>query len=78
MSIPAASDARGLLLRLSMSQELINEKTICMNIPAQADARGLLIRLSMSQELINETKEETYDFIVQQCEVFQLIITPFV
>ena len=49
-----------------------------MNIPALSDARGLLLRLSMSQELINETKEETYDFIVQQCEVFQLIITPFV
>ena len=56
----------------------IEQKTICMSIPAASDARGLLIRLSMSPDLINETKEETYTFIVQQCEVFQLIITPFV
>jgi len=56
----------------------IEQKTICMSIPAASDARGLLIRLSMSPELINEIKEETYSFIVQQCEVFQLIITPFV
>ena len=48
----------------------ISEKTICMSIPAASDARGLLLRLSMSQELINDMREESYEFIVQQCEVF--------
>ena len=71
-------DAQERLAELQPVTFNINEKTVCMSIPAASDARGLLLRLSMSPELINDTKEETYDFIVQQCEVFQLIITPFV
>ena len=54
----------------------ITEKTVCMHIPALSDPRGLLIRLRMHREI--ENKEEQYDFLVQQCEVFQMIITPFV
>lgn len=46
----------------------ITEKTVCMHIPALSDPRGLLIRLRMHREI--ETKEEQYDFLVQQCEVF--------
>ena len=46
----------------------ITEKTVCMHIPALSDPRGLLIRLRMHREI--ENKEEQYDFLVQQCEVF--------
>jgi len=32
----------------------------------------------MTQELINEAKEEAHEFILQQCQLFQLIVTPFI
>ena len=36
------------------------------------------MRFNLSPELINEAKEEAHDFILQQCQVFQLIVTPFI
>lgn len=32
----------------------------------------------LTQDIINEAKEEAHDFILQQCQVFQLIVTPFI
>jgi hypothetical protein len=56
----------------------IEEKTISLNIDGDSPRRSLLMRLAMSRELLEQTKETTHDFILQQCEVFQMIITPFI
>jgi hypothetical protein len=56
----------------------MEEKTINLHLEGDREERGLLLRLSMSKELINQMKETTNDFILQQCEVYQMIITPFI
>ena len=56
----------------------MEEKTINLHLEGDTEGRGLLLKLSMSKELINQMKETTNDFILQQCEVYQMIITPFI
>ena len=56
----------------------MEEKTINLHLKGDTEGRGLLLKLSMSKELINQMKETTNDFILQQCEVYQMIITPFI
>lgn len=56
----------------------IQERTICVSIEGDCERRGLTLRFNLSHELVNEAKEEAHDFILQQCQVFQLIVTPFI
>ena len=56
----------------------VQDRTICVSIEGDCDRRGLLLKFNLTQELINEAKEEAHDFILQQCQVFQLIVTPFI
>ena len=56
----------------------IQDRTICVSIEGDCERRGLIMRFNLSPELINEAKEEAHDFILQQCQVFQLIVTPFI
>ena len=56
----------------------IQDRTICVSIDGDCERRGLVLRFNLTPELINEAKEEAHDFILQQCQVFQLIVTPFI
>ena len=49
-----------------------------MSVEGDCERRGLNLRFNLTPELINEAKEEAHDFILQQCQVFQLIVTPFI
>ena len=56
----------------------IQDRTICVSIEGDSERRGLNLRFTLNQELINEAKEEAHEFILQQCQLFQLIVTPFI
>ena len=56
----------------------VQDRTICLSIEGDCERRGLTMRFTLTPELINEAKEEAHDFILQQCQVFQLIVTPFI
>ena len=56
----------------------VQDRSICVAIDGDSDRRGLLLRFGLSLEVINEAREETHDFIMKQCQVFQLIVTPFI
>ena len=56
----------------------IQDRTICVSIEGDCERRGLVLRFDLTPELVNEAKEQAHDFILQQCQVFQLIVTPFI
>ena len=56
----------------------IQDRTICVFLEGDCERRGISLKFNLSQEVIEEAKEEAHDFILQQCHVFQLVVTPFV
>jgi hypothetical protein len=60
------------------SQFNIDEKIISLHLEGDSDHRGLLMKLSLSKAIISEMKETSHDFVLHQCEVFQLIISPYI
>ena len=56
----------------------IHDRTICVFLDGDCQRRTLALRFSLGQDVIEEAKEDSHEFILQQCHVFQLIVTPFV
>lgn len=56
----------------------IDEKIINLYLEGDSERRGLLMRLSLTKQIIDDIKETTNEAVMQQCELFQMIITPFI
>ena len=56
----------------------IEEKIINLFLEGDSDRRGLMMRLSLTKQVIDDIKETTNEGVMQQCELFQMIITPFI
>jgi hypothetical protein len=56
----------------------IEERIINLSLEGDTEHRGLMMKLSLSKQLRDYLKETTNESVLQQCEVFRLIITPFI
>ena len=56
----------------------IDEKIINLYLEGDSERRGLLMKLSLTKQIIDDIKETTNEAVMQQCELFQMIITPFI
>lgn len=56
----------------------IDERVISLHLEGDTEHRSLLMKLGLTKQLRDELKETTNEQVLRHCEVFQLVITPFI